>query len=134
LLSGEQPSFYWQLWLTTVNAVGLVVVLGAVFDLRAVLGPEGPGGIYQRSLYPLVPAAVTLGAAIAERSAERVAVSAATLAGYVGLLALVGVAGGMVADGQAFAVAGAVSVVGLAAFGLALGRRARRVGTTTPER
>ena len=133
LFSGEQPSFYWQLWLTTVNAVGLLVVVGAVFDLRAVLGPEGPGGIYQRSLYPLLPAAVTLGVAVAERSLERVAVSGGALVGYVAILVAVGVAGGMLVDGRAFALAGVLGVLTFVALGVVLGRRAERLaGPTSP--
>ena len=127
LLSGEQPSFYWQLWLTTVNAVGLLVVVGALFDLRAVLGPDGPAGIYQRSLYPLVPAAATLGVALAERSAQRAAVSGGALLGYVGLLGAVGVVGGMLADGRAFALAGAVAVAVFVVLGAVLSRRAQAV-------
>jgi hypothetical protein len=131
LFSGERPSFYWQLWLTTVNAVGLLVVVGALFDLRVVLGPEGPTGIYQRSLYPLVPAAATLGVAVAERSVGRVAVSGGALVGYVAILAGVGVVGGMLADGQAFALAGGVGVLTFVSLGVVLGRRAERV-TVTP--
>jgi hypothetical protein len=132
LLSGERPSFYWQLWLTTVNAVGLLVVVGAVFDLRAVLGPDGQAGIYQRSLYPLVPAAATLGVALAERSAERAAVSGGALVGYVALLGAVGVAGGMLADGRAFALAGTVAVAVFVALGAVLSRRAQRVAGAAP--
>ena len=127
LFSGAQPSFYWQMWLTAVNAVGLLVVLGVLFDLRAVLGPAGPDGIYQRSLYPLLPAAVTLGVAVAERSLERVAVSGGALVGYVALLAAVGVVGEMLVDGRAFALAGTVAVVGFVGLGVVLGRRAERL-------
>lgn len=127
LFSGHKPSFYWQLWLTAVNAVGLLVVIGALFDLRAVLGPDGRGGIYQRSLYPLLPAALTLGAAVAEQSLDRVAVSAGALVGYVALLFAVGVAGEMLVSGRPFAVAGVVAVVSFAVLGLVLGRRADRV-------
>ena len=127
LLSGERPSFYWQLWLTMINAVGLLVVFGVVFDLRAVLGADGPAGIYQRSLYPLVPAAATLGVALAERSAERAAVSGGALLGYVALLGAVGVAGGMLADGRAFALAGAVAVAVFVVLGGVLSRRAQTV-------
>ena len=127
LFSGEQPSFYWQLWLTTVNAVGLLVVVGAVFDLQAILGPEGPDGIYQRSLYPLLPAAVTLGVAVAERSVERVAVSGGALVGYVAILAAVGVAGERLVDGRAFALAGTLAVLTFVGLGVVLGRRAERL-------
>jgi hypothetical protein len=130
LLAGEQPSFYWQLWLTTVNAVGLLVVVGALFDLRVVLGPHGPAGIYQRSLYPLVPAAATLGVAVAERSLERAAVSGGALVGYVALLGLVGVLGGMLVDGRAFALGGALAVLTFVTLGVVLGRRAERVAAT----
>jgi hypothetical protein len=117
--------------LTAINGVGLLIVLGVVFDLQSVLGPEGRAGIYQRSLYPLLPAALTLGAAVAERSVKRATVSGVALGGYVGLLILVGVAGEMLIQGQAFALAGGIAVLVFGGLGLGLGRRAQQVTAAT---
>jgi hypothetical protein len=67
---------------------------------------------------------------VAERSVGRVAVSSGALVGYVAVLAAVGVVGGMLADGQAFALAGGVGVLTFVVLGVVLGRRAERVAGT----
>jgi len=87
-LSGD-PSRYERAWLTSINVVGVLVVLGVLFDSALLLG-SGQTGIFQRALYPLAPPAVTLGVALAAGTRRQVAVSGVALAGYVGVLALVG--------------------------------------------
>jgi hypothetical protein len=124
LFSDTEPPFYWQLWLTSVNLVGVVVLSAVLLDLRVVLGPEGPRGIYQRSLYPLFPAALTMGAALVERHPRRVLLSGGALAGYVGLLFVVGVGADLLGPGLPFAVAGTTGCVVFAALGGVLARGA----------
>jgi hypothetical protein len=38
-----EPDLYWRLWLTGVNLVGLVVLSGALLDLRVVIGSGRTG-------------------------------------------------------------------------------------------
>jgi hypothetical protein len=126
LFSNAEPPFYWQLWLTSVNLIGLFVVLGVVFDVRAILGPEGPRGIFQRALYPLFPAALTLGAALAERRPRRILLSGGALVGYVAVLGFVGVVDGLVTTGRAFLLAGTVGCLVFLGLGVLLALRAER--------
>jgi hypothetical protein len=120
------PDLYWRCWLTAINLVGLVVVVGALFDVGLVVG-AGRTGIYRRSLYPLAPPALTLGAALAERRRRRVALSGGLLAGYVAALAAVGVVGESIRNAPGYPAAGLVGCLALAALGGALARRARTV-------
>lgn len=83
------PGLYERAWLTSINVVGVIVVLAVVFDSSLVLG-RGQSGVFQRALYPLVPPAVTLGVAIAIGKRRGVVFSAGVLVGYVALLAVVG--------------------------------------------
>jgi hypothetical protein len=124
LFSASEPPFYWQLWLTGVNLVGLLVVVGILFDLRAVLGPDGRAGIYQRALYPLFPAALTLGVALWERRPRRVLLSGGALAGYVVVLAWVGLLAELFGPGRSFLLAGLFGCVVFCALGAALAARA----------
>lgn len=119
-----EPDLYWQCWLTGINLVGLVVVAGALFDVALVVG-EGRTGIYRRSLYPLVPPALTLGAALVERRRRRLLLSGGLLAGYVVVLAVVGILGEAVREAPAYPAVGLAGCLVLAALGAALARRAR---------
>lgn len=107
----RDPSPYERAWLTSINAVGLLVVLGVLFDSTLVLG-RGQTGIFRRALYPLVPPAVTLGVAVREGPSRGVALSASLLVGYTIILTLVGTLGSMLAMAPQYAV------VGLAGAGL----------------
>jgi hypothetical protein len=130
-----EPDLYWRLWLTGVNLVGLVVLSGALLDLRVVIG-TGRTGIYRRSLYPLVPPALTLGAALAgppRGRPRRIALSGGLLVGYVGILAVVGVLGEALRRAPAYPAAGLVGCLALAGIGAALARRADRVSTDAGE-
>ena len=51
-----KPGPYERAWLTSINAVGLIVVLAVIFDISTLLG-SGRSGVFQRALYPLVPPA-----------------------------------------------------------------------------
>ncbi|WP_246985183.1 hypothetical protein [Halorientalis marina] len=108
------PSRYERAWLTSVNLVGLVVVLGVLFDLDLVLG-NGQTGIFRRALYPLVPPAVTLGVALWGGHRRGAGLSAALLVGYAVVLALVGTLGPMLATAPVYA---AVGVAGAAVLTL----------------
>ena len=88
-LLDTDPGLYERAWLTSINVVGVIVVLAVVFDSSLVLG-RGQSGVFQRALYPLVPPAVTLGVAIAIGKRRGVVFSAGVLVGYVALLAVVG--------------------------------------------
>lgn len=121
-----EPDLYWQCWLTGINLVGLVVVVGAVFDVALVVG-EGRTGIYRRSLYPLAPPALTLGAALAERCRRRVMLSGGLLVGYVAVIVAVGVVGEAVREAPGYPAAGLAGCLALVALGAALARRARVV-------
>lgn len=127
LFSDAEPPFYWQLWLTSVNLVGLLVVVGVLFDVRAILGPEGPAGIFQRALYPLFPAALTLGAALGQRRPRRVLLSGSALVGYVAILGWVGVVDGLLTTGSQFLFAGVVGCLVFLGLGVVLAVRAERV-------
>lgn len=109
----RDPSRYERAWLTSINAVGLVVVLGVLFDSTLVLG-RGQTGIFQRALYPLVPPAVTLGVAFRTRTRRGVALSAGLLVAYVLVLAFVGTLGEMLGTAPIYAVAGAGGTAALA--------------------
>lgn len=121
-----EPDLYRQCWLTGINLVGLVVVTGALFDVGLVIG-EGRAGIYRRSLYPLVPPALTLGVALVERRHRRMALSGGLLAGYVVVLAALGLVGEAVRVAPAYPAAGLAGCLALVALGAALARRARAV-------
>ena len=109
----RDPSRYERAWLTSINAVGLVVVLGVLFDSTLVLG-RGRTGIFQRALYPLVPPAVTLGVALRTGTRRGAALSAALLVVYVLVLAFVGTLGAMLGAAPSYAAVGVGGVVALA--------------------
>lgn len=115
----RDPSRYERAWLTSVNLVGLVVVLGVLFDLGVVLG-SGQTGIFRRALYPLVPPAATLGVALRDGYRRGVALSVALLVGYAAVLALVGTLGSMLATAPAYAAVGVAGTGLLAAVGYLL--------------
>jgi len=112
----RDPSRYERAWLTSVNLVGLVVVLGVLFDLRVVLG-SGRTGVFRRALYPLVPPAVTLGVALRGGHRRGVALSVALLVGYAVVLWLVGTLGAMLATAPGYAAAGVAGAAVLAVGG-----------------
>ncbi len=117
-----EPDSYWRLWLTGINLVGLVVVAGALFDIGAVVG-RGQTGIYRRSLYPFVPPALTLGAALFGRSRRRLALSGGLLLGYAALLTAVGVLPEALRVAPRYSLAGLLACVALTAVGWAFARR-----------
>jgi hypothetical protein len=109
----RDPSPYERAWLTSINAIGLLVVLGVLFDSTLVLG-QGQTGIFQRALYPLVPPAVTLGVALRTGTRRGTALSAGLLVVYVFVLAFAGTMGTMLGVAPIYAVVGAVGVAVLA--------------------
>jgi hypothetical protein len=111
---GGTPTRYERAWLVSINAVGLVVVLGVLLDSALVLG-RGEQGIYQRALYPLVPPAVSLGVALAERYRRGTAVAAGVALLYVLALAGLGTLGSAVADAPAVVAGGAIGLLVLTA-------------------
>jgi hypothetical protein len=115
----RDPSRYERAWLTSVNLVGLVVVLGVLFDLDLVLG-NGQTGIFRRALYPLVPPAVTLGVALRGGHRRGAGLSAALLVGYAVVLALVGTLGPMLATAPVYAAVGVAGAAVLALGGYLL--------------
>lgn len=115
----RDPTPYERAWLTSINAVGLLVVLGVLFDSTLVLG-EGRTGIFQRALYPLAPPVVTLGVAVREGRRRGVALSAGLLVCYVAILAFVGNISAMLATAPRYAVVGVVGAGLLALVGYVL--------------
>lgn len=109
----RDPSPYERAWLTSINAVGLLVVLGVLFDSTLVLG-RGQTGIFQRALYPLVPPAVTLGVALRTGTRRGAVLSAGLLVAYVLVLAVVGTLGELLGTAPIYAVVSAVGVAVLA--------------------
>ena len=120
-----KPGPYERAWLTSINAVGLIVVLAVIFDISTLLG-SGRSGVFQRALYPLVPPAVTLGVALAIGKRRGVSLSAGLLIGYVGLLAAVGTLQASLASAPAYPAAAVVGVAVTAALGYVGTRRTRR--------
>lgn len=109
-LFDTDPGRYERAWLTSINAVGVLVVLAVVLDSSLVLG-RGQSGVFRRALYPLVPPSVTLGVAIAVGTRRGVLFSAGVLAGYVALLVAVGTVQASLASAPAYV---AVAVAGTA--------------------
>jgi len=112
------PSRYERAWLTSINVVGLLVVLGVLVDSRLLLG-SGQTGIFQRALYPLVPPALTLGVALAAGTRRQIAFSGVALVAYVALLAVVGTFRTALEVAPVYALAGAVGSLVLVAVGYA---------------
>jgi hypothetical protein len=117
------PSRYERAWLTSINAVGLLVVTAVLLDSTLLLG-EGRTGIFRRALYPLVPPAVTLGVAVAERHRRGVALSGACILVYTAVLAGLGTLPDALATAPVYPLAGLAGVAALAAAGFAWTRAA----------
>lgn len=115
---GVVPARYERAWVSSINAVGVIVLVGVLFDSTALLG-SGQRGVFQRALYPLVPPSVSLGVALAEEYRRGVAVSAGALVIYLTVLAVVGTLPAAVAAAPGVVVGGGAGVVALAAAGFA---------------
>ncbi|WP_299269685.1 hypothetical protein [Halorientalis sp.] len=107
-LTREQTR-YERAWLTSINTVGFLVVVGILLDSELLLG-AGQTGIFQRALYPFVPPAVSLGVAIADGNDRGTLLSAVALVGYTLVLGVVGTLGTAVATAPVYPVAGLVGV------------------------
>jgi hypothetical protein len=121
-LLGGDPGPYERAWLTSINTVGLAVIVAVVFDISAVLG-SGQSGVFQRALYPLAPPAATLGVALAIRMRRGAVLSVGLLVGYVALLTVTGTVQAALASAPGYAVAAGVGVVAVATLGYAVTRQ-----------
>jgi hypothetical protein len=110
------PTRYERAWLTSINAVGLIVVAGVLFDSTLLLG-SGQRGVFQRALYPLVPPAVSLGVALAARSPRGTALSVGALVAYGAVLTAVGTLPAALAAAPGLVAGGVVGAGGLAVAG-----------------
>lgn len=115
-LLGGDPGPYERAWLTSINTVGVVVVVGVVFDSSILLG-SGQSGIFQRALYPLAPPAATLGVALAIERPRGVVLSTGLLIGYLALLTVTGTVQDALAAAPGYAGAAVVGVVAVATLG-----------------
>lgn len=123
-LLDTDPGLYERAWLTSINAVGVLVVLAVVLDSSLVLG-RGQSGIFRRALYPLVPPAVTLGVAVAVGTRRGVFFSTGILVGYVALLVAVGTAQASLASAPAYAVVAVAGTAVAITFGYGIAQRLR---------
>ncbi len=113
---------YERAWLTSINAVGLVVVVAVAFDISILLG-SGQSGVFQRALYPFAPPAATLGVALAVERRRGVVLSAGLLVGYVALLTAVGTVQDALASAPAYAGVAVVGIVAVATLGYGVARQ-----------
>lgn len=116
------PTRYERAWVSSINAIGVLVLVGVLFDSTLLLG-SGQRGVFQRALYPLAPPAVSMGVALAEEYRRGTVLSAGALAAYTAVLALVGTLPDAVAAAPAMVVGGCAGVAALATVGFAWTRR-----------
>ena len=98
----SEQTRYERAWVTSINVIGLLIVVGIALDSGLLLG-TGQTGIFQRAL--------SLGVAVAEGYRRGVLLSASVLVGYTLLLAAVGTLGTALATAPAYPIAGAAGVV-----------------------
>ncbi|WP_247008884.1 hypothetical protein [Halorientalis litorea] len=106
----SEQTRYERAWVTSINVIGLLIVVGIALDSELLLG-TGQTGVFQRALYPYGPPALSLGVAVAEGYRRGVLLSAGFLVGYTLLLAAVGTLGTALATAPAYPIAGGAGVV-----------------------